>query len=96
MQDERLKTPGSELEAEAGVKVVLGRLFELMCPPDCLFRVAELQALTDAVLDRRPATCVVSLEHRLDCLRRAVETLGPWAAPEHLVAHAIDLSNALN
>lgn len=82
--------------SETGIVAALRRMCEIMAPEGEESRLEELQAMADQLLDSCPAANAAVLEHRLGCLCRAVESLGPWANPSAIVDLAVSFTRRLH
>jgi hypothetical protein len=91
-----LETLPNWMETEARITASLNRLCDIIAPDGEPSFVEDLQALTDALLDARPASCPAALEHRLDCLCAAAEELGRWAVRQEILALAVALTDRLH
>jgi hypothetical protein len=96
MDTKPLITCHAWMECDARITASLNRLCDLIAPDGDPELVEDLQALTDGLLDARPATCGAVLEHRLDCLCAAVEELGSWANTQAILERAISLTDQLH
>jgi hypothetical protein len=87
-----INTPPGWAEAEPNIAASLRRICAVMAPEGDASALEELQSMTDDLLSACPAASAASLEHRMGCLCRAVEALGPAAEPSAVVDLAIDLA----
>lgn len=86
------RAPGARPRLEEGrdaIAAAIERLLRALDEDQGEAAARRLQTLVDRFLARGPACSVAQLERRLLGLARALEELGPWAADDELISHAI-------